>query len=830
METILQDLRFGIRQLRRTPAFAAIAVLTLALGIGANTAIFSVMNAVLLRSLPGTNPDRLVFLHYRDQPDETSQTGYDDSSLSEPVFEQLRKDHRVFSDVMAFVPLSAPKVGVRLGDDLRQAYADMVSGNFFSGLGVRPVLGRTFTLEDERQHTQTAVLSYGYWSSRFSRDPKILGTTLYIKSVPFTVIGVAGPDFTGFERRRATDIWVPFQNRPDLKPWGAPAQFPTGMYDTPKWFFLMMIGRLQPGVSEQQALGQINPEYRAVVEQTVGKTKQADKKVELYFTPARGIEGLNQEYREPMRALMGMVGLILVIACANVAMLLMARNAARDREFSVRIALGGSHRRIFSQLLTESLLLVAAGAVLGWFFAQWATSLLVRWSNLEVSLAPDRTVLLFTIGVSALAALAFGLAPMRSATSAPMAIGLKTSAATAQTEKNKVRTGKMIVGLQMSLCLVLLVGAGLLLRTLQNLGRANLGFHASGLVVFGINPPSTLKSDPEVVQFYTALLERLRTLPGVEGTTLMENRMGMGWSNNTRVRVDGADPNPGKFSPIRWNSVASGFFHVLGADLKIGRDIAESDTASSRRVLVVNQTFVNRYLSGKNPLDHKVNLSGQGDKENDAYSIVGVVPDLKYTSVRENPRPMGWVPYTQNPGIAGMSIAIRAHGDSTAILDEVRSILHEFGPDIPLLQPIKQTEQYEQSYSDERLFSRMATFFGLLAALLVATGLYGTLAYRVSRRTAEIGVRMALGAQRRQVLWMILRESMIIGVTGIAVGVPLAFAGARLLKSMLFGVTTKDPLAFVLALVGIAAVVLISALLPARRASSVDPMVALRYE
>jgi predicted permease len=830
LDTFFQDLRFGLRQLRRTPGFAIIAVLTLALGIGANTAIFSVMNAVLLRALPGTNPDRLVFLHYRDQPDETSQTGYDDASLSQPVFEQLRQDRRVFAEVMAFVPLSGPKLGVRLGDDLQQAYADMVSGNFFSGLGVGAVLGRTFTIDDERQHVQTAVLSYSYWSSRFSRNPNILGATLYIKSVPFTVIGVAGPEFTGFERRRATDIWVPFQNRPDLKPWGAPAQFPIGMYDTPKWFFLMMIGRLQPGISEQQALDQINPTYRAVIEQAVGRTKGADKKVELYFTPARGIEGLNQEYRDPMRVLMGMVGLILVIACTNVAMLLMARNAARGREFSLRIALGGSRRRIFAQLLTESLLLVVAGAVLGWLFARWATGLLVTLSNLEVSLAPDRTVLLFTIAVSALAGLLFGLAPMRSATSAPAAIGLKTSAAAAQTDKSKVRTGKLIVGLQMSLCLVLLVGAGLLLQTLQNLGHANLGFRASGLVVFGINPPSTLKSDADVIQFYATLLERLRMLPGVEGATLMENRMGHGWSNNTSVRVDGADPNPGKFSSIRWNSVGPNFFHLLDANLSLGRDIAESDTATSKRVIVVNQTFVDRYLNGKNPLDHRVNLGGQGDKEGEAYSIVGVVPDLKYTSVREPARPMGWLPYTQNPGIASMNIEIRAHGNPSAMLDECRSIVHEFGPDIPLLQPIQQTEQYEQSYSDERLFSRMASFFGLLAALLVATGLYGTLAYRVSRRTAEIGVRMALGARRGQVLWMILRESLIIGVIGITVGLPLAVIGARLLKSMLFGVTTADPVTFLLALVGIAAVALISALLPARRASSVDPMVALRYE
>ncbi|HWC18985.1 MAG TPA: FtsX-like permease family protein, partial [Terriglobales bacterium] len=298
----------------------------------------------------------------------------------------------------------------------------------------------------------------------------------------------------------------------------------------------------------------------------------------------------------------------------------------------------------------------------------------------------------------------------------------------------------------------------------------------------------------------------------------------------TGVRVDGAAPNPGKFSPIRWNAVGPQFFHVLGASLKLGRDIAASDTAATRRVIIVNQTFVDRYLAGRDPLDHKITLSGQGDKENEAYSIVGVVPDLKYTAVRENPKPMGWVPYTQNPGIGGMNIVLRAQADAGALLDNARQVVREFGPDIPLLQPIRQTEQFEQSYSDERLFSRLATFFGFLAALLVATGLYGTLAYRVSRRTAEIGVRMALGAQRGQVLWMVLRESLATAMVGVAVGLPLAFGAARLLKSMLFGLTPNDPLSFLLGLMGITAVALCSALLPARRASSVDPMVALRYE
>jgi len=831
MHNLVQDLRFGFRQLRRTPAFALVAVLTLALGIGANTAIFSVMNAVLLRSLPGTNPDRLVFLHYRDQPDNTSQTGYDDASLSEPVFESLRQNRRVFSELMAFVPLSGAKIGVRYGDDLEQAYADMVSGNFFSGLGVRSVLGRTFSLEDERLHTQTAVLSYGYWSSRFLKDPKILGATLYINSVPFTVIGVAAPEFTGLERRRATNLWLPFQNRPDLKPWGAPAQFDSvSMYGQPSWFFLMMIGRLNPAVSEQQALSELNPQYQATLQQTVGKSSAPDKKIEIYFTPARGIEGLNQQYKEPMRVLMGMVGLILVIACVNVAMLLIARNAVRDREFSVRIALGGSRSRIFAQLLAESLLLVSTGAALGWMFAGWATNALISWSNLQFRLAPDRTVLLFTIAISGISALLFGLAPLRSATGAPRSIAVKSSAAAAQQNKSKVRTGKLVVALQMSLCLVLLVGAGLLLRTLHNLGSASLGFRASGLILFGINPPSTLKSDAEVIQFYTALIDRLRTVPGVESATLMESRMGTGWSSNTGVKIDGAPPNPGKFSPIRWNAVGPEFFHVIGASLKLGRDIAATDTTAARRVIVVNQTFVDRYLAGRDPLGHRVTLSGKGELENEAYSIIGVVPDLKYTAVREPSRPMGWIPYTQQPGIGRMNITLRTSGDGATLLGSARSVVRDFGPDIPLLEPIRQIEQFEQSYSDERLFSRLATFFGLLAALLVATGLYGTLAYRVSRRTAEIGVRMALGAQRAQVLWMVLRESLLTALVGVGIGLPLAFAAARLLKTMLFGLTPADPLTFLLALFGIGAVALCSALLPARRASSVDPMVALRYE
>jgi predicted permease len=831
MHTLVQDVRVAVRQLGRTPGFAAIVVLTLALGIGANTAIFSVMNAVMLRSLPVHDAGRLVYLHYSNQPRLSSQTGYDDTSLPENAFEALRKEHQVFSDLMAFVPLSASKIGIRYGNDLQQAEADMVSGNFFSGLGISAAIGRTFTAEDESQHTQNAVLSYAYWKSRFHTDPEIIGQTLYIKGVPFTIVGVAAPGFSGFERRMTTEVWVPLQSRNDLKPWGNSIQDPETLYGTPTWFCLMTIGRLQPGVTQKQAISELDPIFQNTVYSALGAPGKEEPKTGLYLTSARGIEGYNNDYKEPLYVLMAMVALVLVIACINVAMLLVARNSSRQREFSVRIALGGTRARIFRQLLTESLLLVTAGAVLGWLFAIWSTHALASLAQMESSLTPDRAVLLFTFGISILSALFFGLAPLRSATNVPVGM-VKSASLVSQQDRSKARTSKMVVSLQISLCLVLLVGAGLLIRTLGNLNRAKLGFQASGLLVFGVNLPLNITTTPAGIHFYDSILQRLRALPDVESATVMVNRIGAGWSNNTAVAVDGKNPlGSGKFAPIRWNIVGSSFLHVLGVTPILGRDFTDGDTASALKVAIVNQTFVDRYLPKENPIGHAIALEEYQDKYSEPFTIVGVVSaDMRYTAVRENPRPLAYVPYTQLPETGDMNVEIRTHGNPMAALDEVRRVMHEVNPDLPLLQPTTQMEQLQQSYSDERLFSRLATFFGLLAALLVATGLYGTLAYRVSRRTAEIGVRMALGAQRIEVLWMILRESLIVAAIGIAIGLPLAFAGSRLMKSMLFGLSPADPLTFLVALVGVGAVALISALLPARSASSVEPMVALRHE
>jgi len=827
MNALLHDLRYGFRMLAKNPGFTAVAVLTLALGIGANTAIFSVMNAALVRRLPVHDPEQLVRLHTTFQPENTSQTGYNDTSLTEPVFEQLRQQRNVFSDLVAFVPLSFRKVAVRFGGEPEEANADMVSGNFFSGLGVRLARGRGFTLEDETQHSQTAVLSYGYWTRRFARNPSVLGQVLYVKGVPFTIVGVAPREFGGVGQGEPTDIWVPFQTREDLKPWGRSPNSKDSLYGSPTWLFLLMIGRLQPRISQQQALAQLNPIYQHALFEG-GAKQNAKDRPQLYFTPVRGIESLREDYEKPLLVLMAMVGVVLVIACGNVAMLLVARNTARQHEFSLRGALGATRFQLFRQLLAESLVLVAAGTALGWFFATWATEALVVWAGLDFNVSPDHSVLMFTLGLSALAALVFGLAPLRNALRCAPASALKTSAIGATRGKSYHHRGQAVVAFQIALCLALLVCASLLLRTLRNLETLDLGLQTQGLLVFGITPPQALRTDTEVVHFYHSLMDRLRTLPGVESATLMEQRLGSGWSNNTDAYVDGTSPRGNLSSSMRCNTVGPDYFHVLGIPILVGRDFTDADTAAARKAVVINRTFAERYLAGRQPLGHHVAFD-EGPKA-DQYTIVGVVQDSKYTGVEETAKPMAYFPYTQISGTSTMHIELRTEGAPTALLPLLRRIVAEFGPDLPLLEPMTQQEQFERSYTDERLSARLAVCFGLLAALLMATGLYGTLSYRVNRRTAEIGVRMALGAQRRQLLWMILRESLAVSVAGLVLGLPLAVAGARVLRSMLFGLGPGDPLAFTAAILGLAAVVLAASMIPARRATNVNPMEALRCE
>src|SRR5512146_1128322 len=430
MTALLQDLRYSLRQMRNAPVFAVTAILTLALGIGANTAIFSVMNAVLLRGLPVPDPQQLVYLHVPEgQPAGDSNTGNSTTSFSEPVFEALRQDHRAFADLMAFVPLSfTGKVAVRFGDSAaEEAEGDMVSGNFFSGLRIQPVRGRGFTLDDEKNHAPVAVLSYSYWTWRFSRNPSVLGQTFYLKGLPFTVIGIAPAKFYGVEPSASTDFWIPLQDRPELNAWGTEPANGT-LYGTPRWWCLELIARLNPGVSPKSAATEVNPTFAEAAYIGLGRPDASQPRRTLAFKPARGIEGMEEEdnLRTSVLVLMTLVGLVLLIACVNVTTLLLARKSARQREFSLRLALGASYGHIFRQLLMESLILVTAGAALAWGFALPATHALAVWAEIESGLVPDGSVLLFTLAISAAACLVFGLAPLRQATNAPVMMAIKT--------------------------------------------------------------------------------------------------------------------------------------------------------------------------------------------------------------------------------------------------------------------------------------------------------------------------------------------------------------------------------------------------------------------
>ena len=826
LDKLSRDLRFGLRSLRQSPGFAVTAILTLALGVGANTAVFSVMNAVLLRSLPVSDPNRLVYLRTSNPPRGTG-TIDSNETFSYPVYDALRKQTSGLSPLMAYVPLSVSKVAVRYGAEPEEAEGDMVSGTFFSGLGVNLPLGRGFSEQDETNHAPIAVISYNYWTRRFARNPDVLGKTLFVNGVPMTIVGVSAEGFEGVEGAGSTDFWIPLQDRRELNAWGNPPQDGKLYIANSTWWCLRMIGRLAPGVSRTQALAQLQPLFQTSAYVGLGGSPmEGEKPPVLSFADAKSFPGYDQQYGNPLRILMAMVGLVLLIALANVVMLLTARNATRQREFSVRQALGAGRGELLRQLLTESLILVTAGGALAWGFAEMATRLLGRWAQIESSLTPDKTVLAFTLSVLLIAALLFGLAPLRVALAGKAEMALKTSAATSNANAGKSRSGRIIVALQMTLCVVLLVGAGLLIRTLRNLENTPLGMNVDGLVVFGVSPK--IPSIPEGYAFYARLLSKLRVLPGVESVTIMEERIGSWWSDNSDMMVDGRMPEVANAASrtVRSNVVGPDFFRTLGVPLLAGRDFADSDNVKSAHVGIINEEFAKRFLPNINPLGHTIGT----DDGQYTMTIVGVVKNHKYRSIDEDPIPMAWYMYAQIPYVGGMHVEMRVHGDPLAILPSARKAVQQMDPNLPLIRPMTQRAQFDTTISHQVLFARLAGFFGFLAVVLVATGLYGTLAYRVSMRTAEIGVRMAVGARREQVVWMILKDSLLLTVAGVLMGVPLAMLVGHALASSLYGVKQLDAVSYLAAVMGVAVVALAASALPAGRAASVDPMTALRTE
>ncbi len=826
LEDLAKDLRFAARILAANPLFSLVAILVLALGIGANAAIFSIINAALLRSLPVRDPNQLVSLRVLpEQPDGANNTGNADSSFSYPAFSTLRARHDALADVIAHVPLGYNKVAVRHSAQPEEAAVVLVSGNLFSGLGVRIECGRPLSPGDETNHNAVAVLGNAYFQRSFGGQcANAIGQNLYVKGFPFPIVGVAQSGFSGLESA-PTDVWLPLQHRREFNAWGASNP---SFYDDPNWWCLPLIARLAPGVSLKQAEAALNPAFlHAAYASLGGHPQRGEDPRRLAFTPLRGVPGYENEAR-PLTVLMAMVALILAIACGNIAMLLLARNTARQREFSVRLALGGSRYRLFRQLLAESLLLSAAGAALGWFVSLVAVKALAAWADLPFNVAPDRGVLGFTIAISLAAALLFSLLPLASALRTPLGGALRGSAANLSQTAAHLRAGRLIVALQIALCLMLVAAAGLLTGTMRNLEHVNLGLKTPGLIVFGVDPQLRNRTDSTAISFYQTLLDRLRALPGIQSASLMENRLGSGWSNNTDAIVDGQDPTSGKpnlSSFMRWNAVGPDFFSTAGVPILRGRDFTAGASDPAPKAAIISETFARKFFGARDPLGHQVSFTKKA-----SYTIIGIVADSKYTGVREQDIPMAWFPYTQVPDFGILHFEVRTAGDPQQFLPLIRKTVATLSPDLALLQPMTQQAQFDSTISDERLVARLSLCFGLLAVLLVSTGLYGTLAYNVSRRTAEVGIRMALGAQRADVLWMVIRESLLLCLAGIALGLPLTLVSASLLRSLLYGISPRDPATIALAIAGIAAISLAATLIPGGRAASIEPLQALHYE
>ena len=838
MENLYKDLRYGLRGLLKRKGFAAIAVLTLALGIGANTAIFTLVNAVMLKSLPVQKPEELVLFS-----DTTSEgTSLLDAPragqwvrFSYDSYEYFRKHNQSFQDITA-LRSGTSRLSVRRTDSEANAAArasgHLVSGTYFSVLGVRAMRGRVLTPEDDNASAQpAAVISHRYWEQELNSDPSTVGKSFIINGTNFTVVGVMPKEFFGERVRRPPDFWLPLSFQPQI-------ELRNSFLKEQQAYWLMIMGRLKPGVSMDEAQSSVNLALRQFLTEQAGSqlTEERQKTIQnSYVTLVEGkggISGLRAFYSTPLHMLMAIVGMVLLIACANVGSLLLSRAAARKAEISLRMALGATRWRIIRQLLTESMLLAIVGGVCGVLLAQWGVTVLVRLvaPTSPLDTRPDVGVLAFTAGVSIIAGLLFGLIPAIQASRANLSSAIK--------ERTRTRTGflrfspsSLMVVLQVGISMVLLTGAGLFARSLVKLQNEDVGFDRNNVLVVGIDPRLAGYKTTELPTLYQQLLDRLSSVPQVKAVSMATYAPMSGTRRSSSVQVPGYTPQPGEETSVEDVLTGPKYAELLGVPVLRGRDIEIRDTAAAPRVAVVNSTFAERFFKDQNPIGRTFTFDDETD-DGAPLEIVGVVGDIKSGDVRDETDPAVYRPILQIQDDAAYTVTLhlRTLSDPTPLVPQVRQMINQVDDKLPIFGVTNLDAQLRENLDQERLVMQLVSFFGALALILACIGLYGVMAHGVVRRTNEIGIRMALGAKGGNIAWMILRETLYLVLAGLLIGVPAALVGARLISTQLFGMKSTDPITLIAAAVILILVALLAGYLPARRASRVNPLMALRYE
>jgi predicted permease len=825
-----QDLRYSLRLLRLSPGFTFVAVLTLALGIGANTAIFQLIDAVRLRTIPARNPQELGTIRIADRHWGSGQFSSQYSQLTFAMWEEIRKRQEGFAEIAAW---SDRRFNLTTGGEIRYARAIQVSGDFFHVLGVEPFLGRLIGPSDDQPGcgVGAANISYSFWRQNFGGDPSVVGKHFTLDGNSFEVLGVTSPGFSGISVGDTFDVVVPICAEPALSP-------RNNRLTIRQAWWLATIGRLKPGWTIARANAQIGAITPAILQETIPPVYDAEavKKFLAYklgaFPGSTGFSQLRGTSETSLWLLLGISGLVLLIACANLANLMLARAGARERQITIRLALGASRGRMIRELLSESLLLAAAGAFCGMFLAFATSRLLVAFistadNKIFLDLEMDWRVLAFTTSLAVLTTVLFGLAPALRATRAEPAALLQSGSRGDTGRRGRFGLRRMLVVSQVGLSVVLLMGALLFARSLRNLVNLNTGFQQSGILITSVDFSRLNLPEERYAEYKREIVQHVRAIPGVDSaaSAMLVPFGGDTW--NDSVIPEGSNED----KAVAWeNFLGSGYFHTIGTPLLAGRDFDDRDTATSVKVAIVNQAFVRKVLKGANPLGKRFRIQEPPGKPRPLYEVVGLTADNKFQDMHEDFLPFMYFPaQQQEKPDPSDQILIKSSLPVTNLMVSLKETIVAVNPGIDLEFKVFQTQVHNSLLQDE-LMATLSGFFGLLAALLAAIGLYGVMSYMVIQRTREIGIRMAIGARRSSVVNMILNEAGILTGTGLVIGTALALSAAQVAKSMLFGLKPRDPFTLVMAVVGLLAVAALASFLPAYRASRLDPLAALRYE